>query len=201
MKQVKSPSSPRSFGLLFVSRVTTVEFCQARLIILYNLILSEQSGGEKKKIWMRIAIIFSLLFRHFLTKPPWARQSKGLFKGDLRMSSLMDDALYSPVHNTVHFYLNSNYAIRGPVRVRVCACAPVCVRGGPWQVPFVVFIVDNEVEPLLKRKTKAERCYRAGNSSPLLFHFLQHTPTNTHTHSTRAHTRLITCAATIDALL
>lgn len=60
---------------------------------------------------MRIVIIFLLLSCHLLTKPVRARQSKGLFKGDPRMSSLMDDALYSPTHNTVHFYLNSNYAI------------------------------------------------------------------------------------------
>lgn len=50
-----------------------------------------------------------------------------------------------------------------------------------------MFIVDSEVEPLLKRKTKAERCYRAENSSPLLFHFLQHTPTNTHILNAHTH--------------
>lgn len=64
---------------------------------------------------MRIVTIFSLSSCQLLTKPErgnvGARQSKGLFKGDLRVSSLMDDALYSPVHNTVHFYLNSNNAI------------------------------------------------------------------------------------------
>lgn len=60
---------------------------------------------------MRIVIIFLLLPCHLLTKPARARQSKVLFKGDPRLSSLMDDALYFPVHNTVHFYLNSNYTI------------------------------------------------------------------------------------------
>lgn len=70
---------------------------------------------EEKKTLIGTFIIFSLLICHLLTKPERererGRQSKGLFKGDLRMSSLMDDALYSPEHNTVHFHLNSNYAI------------------------------------------------------------------------------------------
>lgn len=45
------------------------------------------------------------------------------------------------------------------VCVSVCDCESVCVLHGRAVVRhFVVFIVDNEVEPLLKYKTKAERC-------------------------------------------
>lgn len=45
------------------------------------------------------------------------------------------------------------------VGVSVCDCESVCALHGRAVVRhFVVFIVDNEVEPLLKYKTKAERC-------------------------------------------
>lgn len=125
-------------------------------------------------------IISSLLFCHLLTKPErereHSRQSKGLLRGDLRMSSLMDDALYSPVHNTVHFYLNSNDAIWGLAR----ACARVCVCEGPAAVdPFCSVYCRQWVWTPLKKQRGAKGQEIARYLSSISFSV----PTHTHTHT------------------
>lgn len=64
------------------------------------------------------------------------------------MLFLMDHAFYLAAHNSVHLYLNGV----APISVCACVCLTMkCVHGrGLAETFFVMFIANNEVEPLLR---------------------------------------------------